>query len=573
MAAFYQHGRPQPHRPPPSPSSLAFPTTTTIFPPSSTNSPDLSTMIKCSDCGAGVDLMLMGEHVCGIGAKPTPVEIADGGMGDRRRRPNMRLDIDAAAPRLAGAYGATLSARSPMDPGQSFVSVPSESELIAESDKPGRLGPSSPLTPSSRPSSPSPFYSNGPGGENELSRSVSSTSSLSSSVGSKPRQLPFFEKYQQLVGKAGAGSTASIDTKASSFSQSNNSKLLSSGVQTPPLTPSPIFAPNLSSSPSPSQVAFPPQRQQHNSNASSDSRRQGSVESRSLSRQGVGRESVTELPYASSIGSRSQSSSSRRGAGLSETPSSSILSSSPPRSRKISIPAPRALREPTVDFSSSTSSSLNSNSDNRNTIKASQSTPSKLSGYASNGGGHQRGRTGPKGSAGALDACLEDLLKMTNDGEEQDDGISFYGRDSFESSYNNSQHHHHHHHHTEDTSQVSTPRPPKRTPLPHSQSTPSISSTATPPLFALNNKPPRPQSSQCTTCRKTVREAEIQKAGDGQVFCRPCYAERFLPKCRKCKLPIEGGAVASSDGKVLGKVRYFYLLHFGDLFTELYCTM
>lgn len=52
----------------------------------------------------------------------------------------------------------------------------------------------------------------------------------------------------------------------------------------------------------------------------------------------------------------------------------------------------------------------------------------------------------------------------------------------------------------------------------------------------------------------------MQKAGDGQTFCKGCYAERYLPKCRKCRKAIEGGAVTSSDGKVLGKVSALFFL-------------
>lgn len=36
-------------------------------------------------------------------------------------------------------------------------------------------------------------------------------------------------------------------------------------------------------------------------------------------------------------------------------------------------------------------------------------------------------------------------------------------------------------------------------------------------------------------------------------LCMPCYRERYLPQCRKCKEPIEGRAIGSGDGKVRGR--------------------
>lgn len=61
--------------------------------------------------------------------------------------------------------------------------------------------------------------------------------------------------------------------------------------------------------------------------------------------------------------------------------------------------------------------------------------------------------------------------------------------------------------------------------------------------------------SKCTTCRSLLPVNQQMTSGDGgQVFCKPCYEERFLPKCRKCSKAISGGSVASSDGKVSGKV-------------------
>ncbi|ORY88847.1 hypothetical protein BCR35DRAFT_262950 [Leucosporidium creatinivorum] len=103
---------------------------------------------------------------------------------------------------------------------------------------------------------------------------------------------------------------------------------------------------------------------------------------------------------------------------------------------------------------------------------------------------------------------------------------------------------------------------PPRAPaaLPYSHSSPTLTSrTAPSPIngSSLSNEsrtaPLAAPAERCTTCRKGVSGNEMQKGGDGHVFCRTCYAERFLPDCRRCRRKIEGGAVTSSDGKVAGK--------------------
>lgn len=71
---------------------------------------------------------------------------------------------------------------------------------------------------------------------------------------------------------------------------------------------------------------------------------------------------------------------------------------------------------------------------------------------------------------------------------------------------------------------------------------------------------PRPSSSKvrhCVGCKKQVFQAEegVVQQRDGQAMCGSCYAETYLPKCRKCKRAIEGKAIGSGDGKVKGKVR------------------
>ena len=59
----------------------------------------------------------------------------------------------------------------------------------------------------------------------------------------------------------------------------------------------------------------------------------------------------------------------------------------------------------------------------------------------------------------------------------------------------------------------------------------------------------------CDSCVRPIPSDKRAIKKDGQQFCRTCYAELYLPKCRKCALPIDGKAIGSGDGKVKGKVR------------------
>lgn len=233
-----------------------------------------------------------------------------------------------------------------------------------------------------------------------------------------------------------------------------------------------------------------------------------------------------------------------------------MTSSSPPRSRKITL-GERVPRD-ADQFSPEDYDYL----DRRATIKGSHSTPAQLSSYSTSPTsytahrGGMQASSGPrasrerKGSAVGLDACLEDLRIM---GLEEEDGGGSSILDDFFGSDGGSD---------GDMDELAlTPRPIKRGTLPYSRSTPSIPSASmsasTSMSSALNRgtgEVKREEERKCTTCRRMHKEWQIQRAGDGQVFCRPCYADRFLPKCRKCLKAIEGGAVTSSDGKVTGKV-------------------
>lgn len=287
----------------------------------------------------------------------------------------------------------------------------------------------------------------------------------------------------------------------------------------------------------------------------------------------AGRRVDINAPSSASQPSPSQSSFHSDSRPHKDTPASSIRPNTPPRSRKVSVNdrgGPPLLEE------HQESELAYDREDNRRTITGSHSTPAQLASYApsnpalqprrphqaapsqplsqtpsnyssqllstmstrpanprtATGGSSSASSTtmtrSPTGASAELDACLEDLRIMTESGDEE-------------------------------TNDRRPPRPP--TALPYSHSSPTlISRTAPSPINGSTSSnedrmaPRAAPAERCTTCRKGVSGSEMQKGGDGHVFCRSCYAERFLPDCRRCKRKIEGGAVTSSDGKVAGKV-------------------
>ncbi|KAA1097378.1 hypothetical protein PGT21_004578 [Puccinia graminis f. sp. tritici] len=57
----------------------------------------------------------------------------------------------------------------------------------------------------------------------------------------------------------------------------------------------------------------------------------------------------------------------------------------------------------------------------------------------------------------------------------------------------------------------------------------------------------------CERCMEMpIRHVKNPRTDEAR-FCAACYAELYLPKCRKCAKPIERGAVTDRVGKVLGK--------------------
>ncbi|GAA5951069.1 hypothetical protein JCM8115_005046 [Rhodotorula mucilaginosa] len=181
------------------------------------------------------------------------------------------------------------------------------------------------------------------------------------------------------------------------------------------------------------------------------------------------------------------------------------------------------------------------------TLTASYSSPADLAGLtvpSTPASYTSRPRDDPASPSG-LDACLADLQLLAEDDAVVDEGAAGLMIRGFG-----------------DTQDAHSPilgteqQPPQpltaRSPTPRSRRLPTRQDS-----FEIRQVPSHlahQDSITCAVCRAPLATADdLRRAGDGQAFCRPCYADRFLPKCRKCCKPIEGGAVTSSDGKVTGK--------------------
>ncbi|KAI0062324.1 hypothetical protein BV25DRAFT_1916232 [Artomyces pyxidatus] len=65
-------------------------------------------------------------------------------------------------------------------------------------------------------------------------------------------------------------------------------------------------------------------------------------------------------------------------------------------------------------------------------------------------------------------------------------------------------------------------------------------------------KKPKPKS--CVRCARTIDDGRWIRVENGKgVLCDKCWKNMYLPKCRRCNLPIEKQAVSSSDGQLKGK--------------------
>ncbi|GAA5855106.1 hypothetical protein JCM8547_002383 [Rhodosporidiobolus lusitaniae] len=487
--------------------------------------------IKCSSCGEEVALDELGDHVC----RPKPPQ-----RDERRVAPangELRVDVQAAAPPRGlqqPGYGAGMPMRSPMYAGHLEATPP---------HTPGTA------STSSRPSSPA---------ADQLSRSVGSNASASSSSSSR---MPFFERYNKQYGgppangnMAGVGAgvglprSMGMDGLSSTAASGPSPRLSPAGLPYCPPSRSPTTSPFPSSTSAPNLNGYPVQdgfyhspQQQH--------------------------QQLPPQPPASTTPPVPISQ-------LRRKPSEPYaLPDGQPRTRKPSLrdrvviptspPGAPPARNPSV---SSSNSSAYLAYDRRETMKASQSTPADLSSYGSGSSSSQR-NIQRKDSASDLDACLDDL-RVFADAEEVGSGA----RAMLDEQYGNGRRRSYRQGGKEGDDPLTTPKASSSSRMPTSRSTPALannppslsSSGSTPSLSSsstTNSSSSRsgPSSSSrslpsCTTCRRPLpSRSDLQLSGDGQPFCRPCFAERFLPKCRKCKKAIEGGAVTSSDGKVVGK--------------------
>lgn len=58
----------------------------------------------------------------------------------------------------------------------------------------------------------------------------------------------------------------------------------------------------------------------------------------------------------------------------------------------------------------------------------------------------------------------------------------------------------------------------------------------------------------CLRCSKDIEDKRWISVENGRgVLCDKCWKNMYLPKCRRCNLPIEKQAVSSSDGQLKGK--------------------
>ncbi|CAI2165989.1 1400_t:CDS:2 [Funneliformis geosporum] len=57
----------------------------------------------------------------------------------------------------------------------------------------------------------------------------------------------------------------------------------------------------------------------------------------------------------------------------------------------------------------------------------------------------------------------------------------------------------------------------------------------------------------CVHCRNPIDPNVGHVERDGNVYCPQDFTDLFLPKCRRCNLPVEKEAVSASDGKLEGK--------------------
>ncbi|GAA5942567.1 hypothetical protein JCM3775_000259 [Rhodotorula graminis] len=472
--------------------------------------------IKCSSCAAWVRLEDLGGHVC-----------AAARARDERRAPPVGLQLERGGGAGAGLNGG-------LSPGQYLHASP-----------PG----SAPL-------------------------SFPTTSSSTSPSASTSARLGFFDRYQQLVdtSELAAGNMAGVGSARSprlapggigggGFPHHQHPQHHPPQRSTTAPLPTSVSAPNLTV---PGHAPYYPQTQQRR-RPDDDGDRAPSSPGPPLS-PGVG---LYRQPSPTPVSARSMASewsaAQRERAfadGGLDTPASSVAPSSSSRSRKESLPRngtsaatpqqqQQLARAASQSSSSASSAYLAYDRFSSDSIPQSRSTPAGLGGWASTSGGTVGG--GGAGTAGGLDACLEDLRLMA-DGEDGD----VAGEETLEALFEGRRRDDEEGARRDDHDDLlATPRqaPRRRDKEPPTTAHKSPSLAPNSPL----SPPPTSTSTSsaplsCTACRTPIPpSATPKRTSAGPPFCRPCYADRFLPKCRRCALPIEGGAVTSSDGKIQGK--------------------
>ncbi|KAG8217576.1 hypothetical protein J3R82DRAFT_5727 [Butyriboletus roseoflavus] len=68
-----------------------------------------------------------------------------------------------------------------------------------------------------------------------------------------------------------------------------------------------------------------------------------------------------------------------------------------------------------------------------------------------------------------------------------------------------------------------------------------------------NRGPAKRKNRMCVGCDSRIEDGRWIQMDGGNVLCERCWKNMYLPKCRRCNLPIEKQAVSSRDGQLKGK--------------------
>ncbi|KAJ7449947.1 hypothetical protein FB451DRAFT_745033 [Mycena latifolia] len=86
---------------------------------------------------------------------------------------------------------------------------------------------------------------------------------------------------------------------------------------------------------------------------------------------------------------------------------------------------------------------------------------------------------------------------------------------------------------------------------------PTRSRGTSPERSITRDDPKRERSARkpkiCLRCETKIDDGRWVQVDGGGVLCEKCWKNMYLPKCRRCNLPIEKQAVSSSDGQLKGK--------------------